>query len=227
MGTFDFETDFSIDDFNLEIDVSFKTRIIKPPKQKELKEYNLKYDNALKLANDISINKAERYFVIINGSFYFGDFIEALVKSKPYHVKKMIVSTLSLNENNVDSFANLLNGGFVDSLDLIVSDYFYSHERSNLIPYIYKELDKGNKFQLAAAGSHCKLCIFETHCGKFVVIHGSANLRTSGNIEQIVIEENKELYKFNLKYQSQILQVFKTINKSIRGRKLFDEIIKD
>lgn len=207
-------------------ELGLNSRYIKPPKTKELNESCLKYADAKKLAADIKIKKGDRFFVIVNGSFYFGDFIEALIVKNNYHVKKMVVSTLSLNENNVDSFANLLNADYVDELDLIVSDYFFAHERQNLIPYLYRELDKGNKFQLAVAGTHCKMCIFETWDGEFICIHGSANLRSSSNIEQIVLEENKFLYDFNFEYQSRIIKHYKTIDKQkpLRGEKLWHQV---
>jgi hypothetical protein len=223
----DFNADFNIGDFSgaLELNTNFKTRYIKPPKSVEISEHNLAYANAEDLAKSIKKLKDHRYFVIVNGSFIFGDFIEAFITLNNLHVKNLTISTLSLNENNVDSLANLLNGEYVDQLNLIVSDYFYSHERSNLVPYLNKELDKGNKFQLAAASTHCKLCIFETYCGHYVVIHGSANLRSSSNIEQFVIEENKELYDFNNRYQDRILKKFKTINKSVRGNDLWRQVV--
>ena len=183
------ETDFS--SFEVDFEVEFESRYIKPPKTKEIAEHNLKYANAEKLAKDINITTDSRYFVIVNGSFIFGDFIEALIIEKHYRVKSMTISTLSMSENNVDSLAGLLDLNYIDELNLIVSDYFYSHERHNLTPYIYQELDKNNKFQFAAASTHCKVCIFETYCGKFIVLHGSCNLRSSSNIEQFVIEENK------------------------------------
>lgn len=222
---FDFElSDEDFSDFEIDTDITFETRIIKPPKSKKLKESRLKYSKAEDLAKQTIIDKDQRYFVVLNGNFYFGDYIEALIVLNNARIKKMTISTLSLNENNVDSLANLLNGGFVDELNLIVSDYFFSHERHNLIPYLYKQLDKDDKFQLAAARTHCKLCIFETYGGKFVVIHGSANLRSSDNLEQIVIEESEELYKFNEEYQDRIIEKYLTINKKIGGNELWQVV---
>jgi hypothetical protein len=218
---FDFEInieDFA--DFEIENEVNFATRYIKPPRTKDRPENPLKYSNAKKLANDITIKKNDRYLIFVDGSFYFGDFIEALIIEKCYHVKTMMISTLSMNENNVDSLANLLNAGYVDQLNLIVSDYFFSHERHNLIPYLYKELDKKNRFQLAAASVHCKICQFETDNNGFVFMHGSANLRSSDNIEQICIEENETLYKGSLEFHSSIIEKFKTINKSVRNKNI-------
>ena len=217
------EFDFKPSEFsNIELDfeLEFETRYIKPPKTKEIAEHNLKYELAYKLAEDIKIDIDNRYFAIITGSFIFGDFIEALIKEKEYLVKKMTISTLSMTEANVDSLANLLNNEWVDELDLIISGFHYSHKRWTIVKYTYDELDKDNKFQLAVADCHTKICIFETHCGKKIVIHGSANLCSSGCIEQIVIKENEQLYDFNYSFHQSIINKFKTINKPVRGKNL-------
>lgn len=103
-----------------------------------------------------------------------------------------------------------------------MSAYFYSHERRGLIPYIYKRLDVENRFQLAVAGVHTKTCQFRTLGGRYVVMHGSANLRSCGNIEQFTMEENRELYDF---YDG-IVERYKTINKQIRGNELWEMITK-
>ena len=216
--------EFNSEDFGDEFSLTenFETRYIKPLKSAPKREKYLKYKNAEDLANIIDVN--DRTFVILNGTFIFGDFVEALVKRNDFKIKDMVVSSLSVSENNIDSFANIIDR--MDSLSIIVSDYFYSHERKNLIPYAYQELDNNNKFQLAAATSHCKICLFETYCGKFVVIHGSANLRSSHSIEHITIENNKELHDFTKEYQMAILDKFKTIDKKYIGKKELWNLIK-
>lgn len=201
-----------------------KSRYFAPPKQKEIPERLLKYRFAEELAESVVPEKEMRVFVLLDGSFIAGDFFEAWIVKHNIHVKKITISTLSMSENNVDSLANLLNAGYVDELDLIISDYFFSHERLNLVPYLYKELDKDNRFQLAAASTHCKLCLMETHNGSKVVIHGSANLRSSSNLEHLCIEENPLLFDFLLSTQVAILERFKTINKSVRYNELWQAV---
>jgi len=200
------------------------SRYFSPPKQKETPARLLKYRFAEELAESVVPEKGMRVFVLLDGSFIAGDFFEAWIVKHNIHVKKMTISTLSMSENNVDSLANLLNAGYVDELDLIVSDYFFSHERRNLVPYLYKELDKDSRFQLAAASTHCKLCLMETHGGSKVVIHGSANLRSSSNIEQLCIEESPALFDFLLSTQVGIIEKFKTINKSVRYQELWQAV---
>jgi len=189
------------------------TKYLKPKIQPEIPEYRLRYSKAVDLANDINIEKNTRHYAIVEGSFYFGDFIEALIVSKNMIVKQLTISTLSMNQNNIDSLYNILNANYVDNLDLIISHYFYSHEKWKLIPYLYDRLDKDNKFQLTVCRSHCKICLIELYDGRKIVMHGSANLRSSGNVEQIMIEENEYLYDFNYSYQRDIIETYKTIKK--------------
>lgn len=191
-------------------------RYKRPKKTREIPERMMRYEFADQMAREIKPEVGMKFFCVLSGRFIAGDFIEAWVVAHNIHVKRMTISTLSLSEANVDSLANILNGGFVEDLNLIVSDYFFSHERRNLIPYIYDQLDKENKFQLAVAGTHCKMCLIETVGGSKVVMHGSANLRSSGNMEQICIEENKPLYDFNFEIQEAILKTYSTIKKAAR-----------
>jgi hypothetical protein len=118
----------------------------------------------------------------------------------------MIISTLSYSQDNIDSLHNLIKGDFIQKLDIIVSDYFFAHERNKLIKETYEKLDIDSIFQLAVAGTHCKTYQFKTIGGKYIVIHGSVNMRSSSNIEQFVIEDNKDLYDFNKEYQKKSLK---------------------
>jgi hypothetical protein len=110
-------------------------------------------------------------------------------------------------------------------LNLIVSDYFFVHNREN-ISYIYEELDINNSFQLGVAGIHTKTVLIELVSGQKIVIHGSANLRSSASVEQIMIETDAYLYDFNYEWQCEILSKYGTINKSIRGGKLWQAVQK-
>lgn len=206
------------------VELYFGDRYIKAPVCVELPEEYMMYSKAEDLAKKIRIGDKTRYYVIAGGGFIFGDFIEAFIITNNAKCRRVMISTLSLSQNNIDSLANLLNTEYIDQLDMVVSDHFYSHERSGLIPYMYKELDKNNKFQLATAGSHTKICLIETLGGKHIVIHGSANLRSSSNIEQFVIEENKGLFDFWYDYHNRILGKYKTIKKSIRGGELWQVV---
>ena len=176
----------------------------------------MKYEYAIDLARKIDIGENSRTFSIVSGNFIFGDFIEALMFERNLHAEEIYIATLSMSENNVDSLVNIMQDGRCDKLNLIISHYFFSHERQNLIPYIYKELDKGDKFQLAVCGSHSKIALIKCQ-DKHYVMHGSANLRSSNNLEQFEFEESEELYNFNRKYFEDIIEQYSTIKKAVGG----------
>ena len=224
------DLNFNIDLGNfsdIEINIDFNTdeseRYCKPAMSRSK---NVKFKNAQKLSKEIQIKKNERYFCIIDGSFIFGDFIEAFLIDRNIKTKEVTISTLSMSQENIDSFYNLMKNGYIEKLNIIVSDFFYSHERHNLVKYMYELLDFEDRFQLSVCRTHTKICLIETELdgGRKYIMHGSANLRSSDNIEQFMIEENEELFDFNKSFHDKIIENFATVKKSLRGEKLFNLI---
>jgi len=202
-----------------------ESRYIKPRVYAQSSDFVM-YDNAVKLARDIEITEGSRYDVVVNGSFIFGDFLEAFIVRNNCKCRKLTISTLSMNQNNIDSLHNLITHGYIDELNLIISAYFYNMEIRALIPYIYRHLDIDNRLQLAVANVHTKTAQFETLGGKKIIAHGSANLRSSGSIEQFTIEENPEIYDFYDEMFSRILERYHTIRKPVWGKQAWAELIK-
>jgi len=226
----DFDLSATGEDFDLDLtfDNDFlnqhENRYINPKPHKEIPEQNLYFNNALKLAEQLEIHKNQIAHVIVSGNFIFGDFLEAFFLAKDIQTKKLSISTLSMSEGNVDSLANLIEWNRVKELEVIISDYFFAHERRSMIPYMLKELDRNDTFQLAIAASHTKICLFETQRGLKMVMHGSANLRSANCTEQFMIEENSELFDFYTEYHTRIIDEYKLINKSVRGEKLWQAV---
>lgn len=113
------------------------------PKVVPMREDFVLYDNAQKMARELRLGFGERFDAFVSGSFIFGDFIEAYLTTQRACAKKMTISTLSLSQNNVDSLHTLMDKGYIEELNLIISVYFWGNERSSLVPYIYKQLDIG------------------------------------------------------------------------------------
>ena len=200
--------------------------ICKPPKYKGIPQYRIKYSHAQEMADDIEIPEdGERLFSIMSGRFIFGDLIEALFVKHNWHTKKLKIATLSISQDNIDSLQNLLDGGYVDSIELIISDYFYSHERHNLglMKYLYENLDNG-RLSVSVAGIHTKITQFIINENQRIVMHGSANLRSCDSIEQLVIENCQELYDFNCTWMDQITTDYATIRKPMRGNTLWQAV---
>ena len=221
IGNFDLpDLDLNLVDF-LPSDETEETRYTLP-KVVPMKEDFVMYDNAQKMAKELRLGFGERFDAFVSGSFIFGDFIEAYLTTQRACAKKMTISTLSLSQNNVDSLHTLMDKGYIEELNLIISVYFWGNERRSLVPYIYKQLDIDDRFQLAVAGVHTKTVHFETLGGRKIIMHGSANLRSSGNIEQFTMEENPDLYDFYDDHFNRIIEKYATIRKPIRNSKAWD-----
>lgn len=227
----DFDLDAIMDEFDLESMSGFLLSEDKPIRTRHMQPKIIKpepviFAHAAELAKATPLKPKMCFYALVSGNFIFGDYLEALVM-RGLVIDEMHIATLSLSENNVDSLKNIMLSGRCRKLNLIVSHYFYSHERNNLIPYIYRELDQGNAFQLAVAGSHCKIALIKTAGGHHLTIHGSANLRSSSNIEQIMINEDQRLYDFNRRFLDAVLKNHKTIDKrkAMRGEQLWQQAV--
>jgi len=204
------------------------SRFITPIDEGDLPEMRIKYKYAQNLADDLGdIPLGFRADVILDGSFIFGDFIEALIVKNNWNVIDLTISTLSFSFENIYSLKNLLTGDYVQELNIIVSGGFFAKENhpTMIIPAIYEELDIDDKFQLAVADVHTKIVLIKTECGRKIVIHGSSNLRTSANIEHICIENKPELHDFYSEFHQRIIEKYKTIRKGLRGGTLWREVL--
>lgn len=213
------------DDFTLEAALS--ARYHAPAKSRLLHPHLVRYENAQVLATDLGAHynltvPGAHLHAILNGTFIFGDFIEAWVKANNWLIPDLWLATLSYNIDNVDSLANLLHGDYVQRIHLLVSDFFYASERhkEGLIAYAYHELDQygGDRFQLSVTMSHAKVTLLsplDEATGQplgHYVLHGSANLRSSSSIEQLCIEHDPTLYAFHHDWLSALEGQYSTIH---------------
>lgn len=244
----DFEIDFSLDDFDREDDSGFMdafdmspdpeaqelVRILKPSIDVASVSHYVQFDNAVEFAKQVDLTPGSRTFAWVSGNFIFGDIPEALVNARNVGIKKMWITSLSFSAENIDSIKNIMltMGDELDELVLIFSGYQYSHEKFNLVPYMYSELDTDkNILQIAFGGWHAKIIEIETSSGHTISMHGSANLRSSNSVEQVMIEiDNHDLHEFNRDIMRDIAKRFGTINhkapvqrlKRIEGRQAWE-----
>jgi len=221
MFEFDFDLDFDLADFDLidESEPQENVRILKPRMDVNEITHKVLFENAEQFAQQIDLTPGARTFAWVSGTFIFGDIIEALVTKRDVGIKKLYITTLSLAQENIDSLKNvmLMMGDDLERLVLIMSGYQYSHEKFGLVPYMYDQLDDGtNRTQIAFGRWHNKIITLETRLGHTLTIHGSANLRSSNSIEQVMVEaDNRELHDFNVEIMEHIAQHFGTINHNV------------
>lgn len=229
----DFENEIEIEldddginpnDFANELDDETTTQPVFKPKRDVPKV--VKFKNAAALSKIIPSQPKERYYTIVDGSFIFGDFIYNFIVDRDFVVENLTIATLSMSLENIMALSELMKKGYVKNLNIIVSDFFFSHERNKLIKNLYEACNFEGRFQLSVCRSHCKICLIEvskitkTPVSLKYTIHGSANMRASDNLEQFSIEEGFEMYDFNFDYFCKVIDRFKTVNKSIKTKEL-------
>lgn len=190
------------------------------------------YEHAREFAQDIDLSPGMSYFAFVSGNFVFGDFIEALVELGKLSVREMTIQTLSMSQENIDSIVNICMRMPVRRVTVCLSDYWYSHERRALAPYLHEELTRVcDDVRIAYASCHTKIFNIETVLGNKLTIHGSANLRSSRNIEQLQIDQCDELYDFVEDVTQRIVDKYAVINsganrpKSLRGEQLWQTTV--
>lgn len=231
---FDFglDLDFDADDFDIIDDEKPRprgkkqkdVRILRPRLEKRDITQKVAYENAEAFARQIDLTPGARMFAWVSGNFIFGDVIEALITARRVGIKRLYICSLSISQENIDSLKNvmLLMGEELERLVLVFSGYQYSHEKYNLVPYMYRELDDPlNRVNIAFGRWHAKIITLETVHGHTITLHGSANLRSSNSIEQIMIEvDDRELHDFNASMMDRIVDKFGTINPEADYKKL-------
>jgi hypothetical protein len=128
-----------------------------------------------------------------------------------------------MSQDNADSLLLLLEKGYIGHLNLIVSDYFYWNYHKDLVPYMLERFPE-DKWTFAVAGEHTKVAQMQLSNGKFLVFHGSANLRSSANVEQFAVHCDRELYIFNQEWMEIILEDYKLNKKALRVKRLWEKI---
>ena len=230
LGGMDFELD--LDGFDLGIDgieaeeEKPKNRYVLPKLHRSIMTQAVHHKHAQSLIEDIgdAILAGETVHALLSGNFIFGDIFEALAVQKNVKFDDITISTLSISQENVDSLHNLIEGDYIGSLNLIISSFYWAHNRQNA-PYIYEALDIADKFQLAVASTHTKITLIKIGDQK-IVARGSANLRSSASIEEVSFETNPELYDFHMEWHQDLLKDYATIKKPISGARLHKTVIK-
>ncbi len=135
-----------------------------------------------------------RAHVVVPGTFIYGDLSEAIAVHLDEKIERLWIMSLSLNMANIESLKNLQAGDYVGDMHLMLSDYWYAHNRGpdGLVQALYDALDNG-RVQFSVVRTHGKATLMEMEKGASYVITGSANLRSTSTIENFLVENDAVL----------------------------------
>lgn len=129
---------------------------------------------------------------ILRGDFVLGDLIPAILERGPcIHVR---IATLGLSEYNAETLARLCRAGTIGQITMVVSHYFEQVNKSTVYADVRRILADFCHFVVMR--SHAKVITLHTEHDHWV-IEGSANLRSSDNLEQMTVYNDADLLAFH------------------------------
>lgn len=157
--------------------------------------------NARELLAHLPATADDRTHAVLRGDFVLCDIIPMLVAERG-HCAHLRIATLGLSAANADTLACLVERGTVWKLTLLVSLYFAQVDKATVFRAVTTRLD--GLARLVVSRNHAKIICLPTTAGDSFVVEGSANLRSSDNIEQIVVTNDPETHAFHAAWIDQI-----------------------
>lgn len=152
---------------------------------------------------------------VVCGDFVFCDLVKRIVE-RLGAPGSITIASLSLSMKNLDCIVEILKNNPTLKLDLLLSHYFQSTNGE-----IFASLGKlvcdafPDRARVTVGRSHAKVCIFDWYDSPPLVIETSANLRSSGNIEQIGAFRGRELADFHLMWIEEFRKSPANLSKAI------------
>lgn len=136
----------------------------------------------------------ERTHCLLRGDFVLCDVIPQIIAARG-RCQHLRIATLGLSVANADTLACLVERGQVGKLTLLVSLYFSQVDKLSVFRAVANRLK--NAAHLAVTRNHAKVICIPTARGDSFVLEGSANLRSSDNVEQMLITNDSETHAFH------------------------------
>jgi hypothetical protein len=176
----------------------------------EIKEFKVKYRNAIGLVNELKNipKKGEAIYIWMQGNFIFGDFIVQYITENDLTVDELTIITLSISNETISALIALINEGWTKKINFMVSEYFIRTEKikhTKSIMLLETATKENENFKVFYSNTHQKVTLMKLEDGNKIIMHGSANMKGSQNFEQLMIDNNDKLYDFNYQYFNNLI----------------------
>jgi hypothetical protein len=157
-------------------------------------------ENAATILQHLPTGAGERLHALLRGDFVLFDLIPAIV-AEFGPVGHLRIATLGLSAANAQGIARLVTTGQVERVTLVVSHYFQQVDRTTVYAEVCAALAPVG-IEPVVTRNHAKVILLPflgERAGRrhFLVIEGSANLRSSDNLEQIVVFNDADSLDFH------------------------------
>jgi len=162
----------------------------KEAKRRSTKRF-IKPENAQQVA-DARPGPGEAVHCILNGNFVLADLIPRLMDTRP--TTHLRIATLGLSERNAELLAEMHKAQKMTECTIICSHYFQQVNKDSVFAACVAKLQGAAR--IVVTRSHAKVILIPQP-PDFWVIEGSANLRSSDNLEQITIFNDQPVHDFH------------------------------
>lgn len=145
----------------------------------------------------------ESIHMVVAGEYSLFDVIGATLQlAAPATISYLAIATLGFSRANLEQLLALIDADEVTRLDFLFSVYFKSNEWE-ICERLAHELTRRGQRALAMR-SHAKILLLLLSDGRAFTVESSANLRSSRNVEQAVLTQDRPLLDFHRSWLNEI-----------------------
>jgi hypothetical protein len=154
------------------------------------------FREAKELLPYLPTTEGEATHAIMSGRYDLMVLLAAILEFYGSGCQSLRIATLSYNDRNTLEMAELLRTGRVGALTLLCSSFFRAHNDAEYAAAKREAALFPSRWRIAAARNHCKVVLADFGKRR-LVLEGSANLRTNGNLEQLLIVQDAKLFTWH------------------------------
>ncbi len=143
----------------------------------------------------------ERLHCVLRGDFVLCELIPLIIAHRGA-CSHLRVATLGLSAANAEQLANLFTAGLIGELTIVASHYFQQVDKTTTYRQVCAIL--AGKARIVITRSHAKVILLPTTAGDYYIIEGSANLRSSDNLEQMLVMNDQETHDFHAGWMDEL-----------------------
>jgi hypothetical protein len=144
-------------------------------------------------------DEGQELVTIMTGNFHGWDLVGAVLQlSAPACIDALHVATLGFNKRQAIHLGDLIDADQVGACIMVVSEYFAQSCTAEYAA-LWDVLTQRDQ-TCARSRNHAKILCFAMSDGARYVAHGSMNLRSCNNYEQLVLANSPDLYAFFVEY---------------------------
>lgn len=173
-------------------------------RQVDAREGRIKPLNAEFIKNHIPAQDGQMSYLLLNGNCSGIDLVMAIIAAltaKWGSPESLVMSSLSMNQDTIDKLATLPM-----EKKILLSSYFLATNENNIVGRSWRDGTLARaKIKIGIWRNHTKIVCINGPSYK-IFIHGSANLRSAGDVNSMAVHFDSKLWEMNSNWISHLIE---------------------